>query len=254
MVTKTTGQRMNNYIKNFVPCPQCGEHWYILSAAKRPTYSVYKRQCRACGHTANTDREGQLHLPRRKPSIPCPDCGKPWRVSGQSGRHRQSHHCHHCGRKGVVTSDGVEVPARDYSYPCPDCGDKLKLMRRSSYWGYYTCTSSACQHEFVRRYGSKGVFITAAEHAARPKNYRSPAQYTPETLARRAAAKVQRETERRAQQAERAAAKRAAPPPPRVTIDTLPQLPVMVKARVARRSVEDLRMERELAGHDPLFT
>lgn len=256
MVTKTTGQRTTGYIKNFVPCPECGEHWYILYAAKRTWGNEYKRMCRKCGHTARTDHDGNVIKAMRRPSVPCPDCGKPWRVWGVAGKGRRSHLCGHCGRKGLTNEAGEEVEARELYFSCPDCSAPLSKTRRTSTYGFYQC--AACSNEFVRRYGANSPMVPLAQFSKRktgPKREpRAEKVVSPEEQKRLADLKRERARVRKQAAEQKEATKKAEACPAKATIATMPTTPAMVKVRTVRRSVEDLMDARRLHGDDPLFS
>lgn len=241
-------------VTNFVPCPQCGQHWYITSASPR---GVYFRECRSCGEKGRTNRAGERTEPHRAKPVPCPKCGGTWHLRGASNENRFSRACKQCGHSAVTDREGNELVKHVYGYACLDCGTKTVFKYSGRGFAHHTCP--ACEKRFVRAYNSPELRPHAeweAERAQAPRQARtySPRVYSPEVVAARALKKLEKEQAKAEKAAQRKAAKpKAAAKPARVTYDTLPKAPAVVATRAARRRLEDLHEERRLIGDDPLF-
>lgn len=233
------------HIKYKVPCPHCGaEHWHSVSSYKVVSgITYYTRVCRTCGHQGRTDSEGNLRPPQ---GLTCPDCGNPWKINRGAGRDgRQTRCCRHCGRKGVTDTSGNELTTRLYRPSCPDCSAVLRRDKKLGTTGaYYTC--SGCHGKYFRRYGkgelpmradSAEVELMAAEKAKRVQNAQRKAEAYERKLAKQ---RVKREAERKVKHEIKAMA-------PPVVKKAVPM------TKLTRAKIEDLRMERELLGQDPLY-
>lgn len=233
----------------FVPCPKCGKHWARKSTYKIQGRNVCYRRCHTCGYSARYGENGEEPLFQRRQSIPCPKCGATWKRCGVNPGGRVSRCCVGCGYSATTDEEGNVLRSLRDKYECLDCNAPLKFTKRLAGAGAYTCP--ACGLEHFRSY-SEHKLIRLADRPKKTGGYvRKP--LTEDALQAQAAKKAAREARAKERYRLKKEKQAIVPAPSKVTVETLPQLPVMAAARAARQRVEALREQKELLGCDPLF-